>query len=76
MTAEGLALAATGIAIGLTIAQLGGRPLQAVLFQTRTSDAPALVSTCVILLSAAALASFAPARRAARVPPTEGLKVE
>ena len=76
VTAEGLALAATGIAIGLTIAQLGGRLLQAVLFQTRTSDAPALVSTCVILLSAAALASFAPARRAARVPPTEGLKVE
>jgi putative ABC transport system permease protein len=74
VTAQGLALAAAGIVAGLVVAQLARGLLQAVLFQTRTTDVPAAAATAVLLLLAAALACLAPARRAARVPPVEGLR--
>jgi putative ABC transport system permease protein len=74
VTAQGLGLAAAGIVAGLVAAQFARGPLQAVLFQTRTTDAAAGAATAVLLLIAAALACLAPARRAARVAPVEGLR--
>jgi ABC-type antimicrobial peptide transport system permease subunit len=50
--------------------------LNAVLFQTRTTDIAAAVASGVVLLAAAAVACLAPAIRAARVAPLEGLKSE
>jgi hypothetical protein len=76
VTAQGLALVAAGIAGGLVAAQLAGGWLEDVLFQTRTTDAAAMAAACGILIAAAALACVAPARRAARVAPLEGLKSE
>ena len=74
VTMQGLGLAAAGIAAGLVASQFARSPLQAVLFQTRTTDVPAAAATAVLLLFAAAIACFAPARRAARVAPVEGLR--
>ena len=76
VTIQGLTLAAIGIAVGLAGAQLAGGLLKNVLFETRTTDTAAMFATGCILLVAAALACFGPARRAARVPAMEGLKNE
>jgi putative ABC transport system permease protein len=74
VTRQGLTLAAIGIVVGLSVAQLAGGLLEDLLFQTRTYDPGATVATGVLLLTAAAIACAAPALRAARVPPVEGLK--
>jgi ABC-type antimicrobial peptide transport system permease subunit len=74
VTAQGLALAATGVIIGLLGAQLARGVLQAVLFRTATTDFAAMSVAAALLIGAAALACLAPARRAARVAPIEGLR--
>jgi ABC-type lipoprotein release transport system permease subunit len=56
------------------VAQLSRGVLQAVLFETQTTDFVAAATTGTVLLVAAGLACLAPARRAARVAPVEGLK--
>ena len=76
VTMQGLALAAGGVAAGLVVAQLAGSLLQAVLFQTRTTDLGSALAAAGLLLFAAGLACLAPARRAARVAPVEGLRGE
>jgi predicted permease len=76
VTSQGLALAAAGVVVGLFVAQLARGLLSAVLFQTRTTDVVAIAATASLLLLAAAVACLAPARRAARVAPVEGLRGE
>jgi predicted permease len=76
VTMQGLVLAAVGIAVGLAAAQLAGGLLEDVLFQTRTTDGVAMIAAASIVIASAAVACFAPARRAARVAPVEGLKAE
>jgi len=70
-----LLVAAAGVAIAV-VAQLARGLLRAVLFRTETTDLAAIAVTAAILLSAAALACLAPALRAARVAPVEGLRSE
>lgn len=76
VTRQGLALVGIGIVVGLVAAQLAGGFLQDVLFQTRTSDPTAIVAAGGVLYLAAAIACAAPAWRAARVQPLEGLRNE
>jgi putative ABC transport system permease protein len=76
VTTQGLGLAVTGIVVGLFVAQLSRGLLQAVLFETQLTDVAAAAATGSLLLLAAGLACLAPARRAARVAPVEGLKGE
>jgi putative ABC transport system permease protein len=76
VTLQGLGLAATGVVAGLLVAQFARGLLQAVLFETRTTDAVSALAAAGLLLLAAALACLAPARRAARVAPMEGLRGE
>jgi ABC-type antimicrobial peptide transport system permease subunit len=76
VTVQGLGLAVSGVAVGLVAAQLARGLLRAVLFQTRTTDALAILITAAVLLVAAGVACLAPARRAARVAPVEGLRAE
>jgi hypothetical protein len=76
VTAQGLALASGGILIGLVAAQLARGLLDAVLFQTTTTDPAASAVSTMLLLAAAGIACLAPAIRAARVEPIEGLKRE
>lgn len=74
VTRQGLALTAGGILLGLAGAQLAGSALQSVLFQTATTDLAAMASAAVLLLAAALTACLAPARRAARVSPIDGMR--
>jgi ABC-type antimicrobial peptide transport system permease subunit len=74
VTRQGLTLALAGVVAGLVVAQLARGLLQAVLFETQVTDVAAAATTGTLLLIAAALACLAPARRAARVAPVEGLK--
>ena len=74
VTTQGLGLAAGGVCLGLLGAQLAGGLLQDVLFQTRTTDVVAMAGAAALLIGAALLACLAPARRAARVAPLEGLR--
>lgn len=69
-----LGLAFAGIVVGLFVAQLSRGLLQAVLFETHVTDIAASATTGSLLLVAAGLACLAPARRAARVDPGEGLR--
>ena len=70
---QALTLATAGVVLGLLGMSLTGRLLNDVLFQTRASDPGAMAAAAVILVGAAILASLAPALRAARVPPADGL---
>jgi putative ABC transport system permease protein len=74
VTGHGLALAAAGVILGLAGAQLARGLLRDVLFQTATTDLVAMSGAAALLLAAALLACVAPARRAARVAPVEGMR--
>jgi putative ABC transport system permease protein len=76
VTAQGLTLVAVGIVAGLASAQFAGGLLEDVLFQTRTTDVVAMGAAAVTLVVVAAVACVAPARRAARVAPLDGLRSE
>jgi hypothetical protein len=76
VTLHGLLLASIGVVLGLGGAQLAGGVLRSVLFDTRTTDAVSMAGAAALLLAAATVACVAPARRAARVPPVEGLHAE
>ena len=76
VTGQGLALCGAGIAIGLALVVLGGRFLRALLFEVGPSDPIALGTTVLIIVGFALVASWVPARRAARVNPAEALRAD
>jgi len=71
-----LLLAAVGLAIGVPAALSASRLVKSFLFQTRPNDPGTLALAGVILLSAAMLAGYAPARRASRIDPLASLRRE
>jgi ABC-type antimicrobial peptide transport system permease subunit len=71
---QGLRITVLGVALGAGIALAGGRALGALLFGVAPSDVVVYIASGVTLLGAAALASYIPARRAARVDPVEALR--
>ena len=52
------------------------RVLTSLLYQVRPADPVVFATFAVVLLSAALLAGYIPARRAAKVNPTEALRYE
>ncbi len=76
VTVQAVTLASAGVVLGLVCMLFIGGWLDVVLFQTRSSDVGAMGTAAAMLLGAALLASLAPAFRAARVPPSEGLRAE
>ena len=73
---QGLVLTAVGIAIGLVAALALTRFLSSLLFGIGPTDAVCYVAAIGIILAAAALASYLPARRASTIDPVETLKAE
>jgi len=67
---------AIGVALGLAGAWLIGRSLNKLLFGVRPSDPLTFASMAALLVGVAALASFIPALRAARVDPMVALRRE
>jgi putative ABC transport system permease protein len=73
---HGLALAGAGIAIGLVAALVVTRFLSSLLFGIGPVDPVAYAVALVVIVAAAALASYLPARRAAAINLVETLKAE
>jgi putative ABC transport system permease protein len=73
---QGLGLSAAGVAIGLVVAFALTRFLSSLLFGIAPTDAVCYVAAVVVILAAAALASYLPARRASAIDPMQTLKAE
>ena len=73
---DGLRLAIAGIAIGLVVGALASRALSKLLYQVSPGDPLALTGVTVLLIIVALLATWLPARRAARVDPMVALRTE
>jgi putative ABC transport system permease protein len=73
---DGLLLAAIGLGLGLFGAYFVGRAMQSMLFDVQALDLSAYAAVAVLLLAAAIIACFLPARRAASVEPMRALRTE
>jgi ABC-type antimicrobial peptide transport system permease subunit len=73
---QGLLLALIGILIGSGIAVPLTRLMSSLLFGTRPLDPLTFAAVAIVLSTAAAVASYLPARRASAVDPVEVLKAE
>jgi len=73
---SGATLALLGVAIGLVAAFLLARLVASMLFETSAADPPTFSLVPVLLLIVAVVASWLPARRAARVDPMVALRYE
>jgi len=71
-----LILAAVGLAISVPIALIAFRLVKSFLFETQPNDPGTLALAGALLLSAAILAGYAPARRASRIDPLAALRHE
>jgi len=71
-----LLLAAVGLAISVPAALIVSRLVKSFLFQTQPNDPRILALAGVVILSAAILAGYAPARRASRIDPVAALRQE
>lgn len=69
VAAEGVRLVSVGVLIGVLGAAATATLLQSLLFETDALDPTMMVGAVLILLTAAALASYLPVRRATRVNP-------
>jgi len=69
-------LTAVGIALGMAGAIAGAMLMRGLLFGVSSWDVPTLVGVAVLLGASALLASYIPARRAARVDPIVALRCE
>ena len=73
---QGLALSGVGVVVGLVVAAGLGRLMSSVLFGVEPMDPAAYVAAVGVIIAAAALASYVPARRAAAIDPIETLRAE
>jgi ABC-type antimicrobial peptide transport system permease subunit len=69
-------LVAGGLALGLAGALAFARSMESLLFEVRPHDPATLVLVSMLLVAVALVASYVPARRAARIDPLEALRAE
>ena len=72
----GLGLVAIGAGIGVAGSLLVLRPLATLLFGVTPNDLPTYLFVIALLAAVAAIASYVPARRAARIEPLTALRSE
>lgn len=73
---RGAVLAGIGLGLGLAAVLFIGRLLQSLLYETSPTDPVILGGTALVLFLVALAANFLPARRAARLEPLTGLRME
>ena len=73
---HGIVLAGMGIVVGVTLSVAATRLMTSLLFGVSALDPLTYVAATLVLVAAAALASYAPARRASGTPPIEALATE
>ena len=76
MVGQGVRIAVVGAGIGGVAALVGGRILSSLLYGVSPRDPLVLLGAALILIAVAAVASYLPARRAAKVDPTVALRHE
>ena len=76
MTKQGLTLAAIGIGAGLIAFAMATRALRTLLYEVAPSDPMTIAGALMVIFATAALASWIPARRAARVDPAGTLRAD
>jgi putative ABC transport system permease protein len=72
----GMRMALLGVVLGVLLSLWASRVLESLLFQTSATDVVTLVAAASLMLCVAALASWIPAGRAARLDPVQALKTE
>jgi predicted permease len=73
---EGFALTLVGVGFGLGLGALLGRVLSIVLYQVSPFDPVSLAGAASLLLTAAMVAAWIPARRAGRIEPMAAMRIE
>jgi ABC-type antimicrobial peptide transport system permease subunit len=73
---EAVRVALMGVVIGVPAGLAAMRLIRAQLFEVGTIDLPSLGVAIVVLVATAVVASYLPARRAAKVGPLEALRLE
>jgi putative ABC transport system permease protein len=76
LLARGLRLALAGAAVGIFMAVLMGRSLEAMLYSVSRRDPATFAAVTVLLIAVALVGSYFPARRAMRVDPLLALRHE
>jgi len=76
LLARGLRLALAGAAVGIFMAALMGRSLEAMLYSVSRRDPATFAAVTVLLIAVALVGSYFPARRAMRVDPLLALRHE
>ncbi len=71
--AQGLGVAAAGVALGLAASFVLMRWMKSLLFEVQPTDPPTLAAVAVVLLAVSVAATYLPARRAAAVEPVDAL---
>src|SRR5881275_2274538 len=71
-----LLLAAVGLAISVPAALIASRLVKSFLFETQPNDPGTMALAGAVVLSAAVIAGYAPARRASRIDPLAALRHE
>jgi macrolide transport system ATP-binding/permease protein len=73
---EAVFVAIVGVIVGVPVGLVATRLIRAQLFGVGSIDVPSLSVAIVVLLATAVVASYLPARRAAKVGPLEALRLE
>jgi putative ABC transport system permease protein len=76
VVSEGMRAALIGMALGLPGVYLVGKTLNKLLYNVGAMDVRALIGVAVVLLAAALLACYVPARRATKIDPISALRQE
>jgi ABC-type antimicrobial peptide transport system permease subunit len=71
---EGMGLTAIGLTLGLLIALMGSRLIASLLFGVGAVDPLTLLMTAAMIFGVAGVASYLPARAAARISPLDALR--
>jgi ABC-type antimicrobial peptide transport system permease subunit len=69
-------MAAVGLAISVPASLIAFRLVKSLLFETQPNDPGTLAVASIVLLTAAILAGYVPARRASRIDPLAALRQE